>query len=101
MNRRGFLGMVVALPAVPVVASVRDEAALEVVPEGPWIHFVGDGRGTREVYLDDRPVDGVIYADERRGIVRRYVTPMRVVNDECVTEELRGSVRVTPWRGSN
>lgn len=34
------------------------------------VHTRGDGRGRRDVFLNGRPVDYVVYADTRAGFVR-------------------------------
>jgi hypothetical protein len=38
------------------------------------IHTPNDGRGRRKVLLNEREIDGVFYADTKKGIVDRYRT---------------------------
>lgn len=42
------------------------------------IHIVGDGRGTRTVYLNGAEVKRCIYADTHKGLVRFYGDPYKV-----------------------
>ncbi|MBD1602094.1 hypothetical protein [Pseudomonas typographi] len=63
------------------------------------IHTPGDGRGRRLVYVNGNAVDGVVWADTKRGIVRYMPKPYRVKRpggDEVYTRTLRGHVTVVP-----
>lgn len=44
----------------------------------PHIHTPNDGRGWRDVYLDGKLIDRVIFADEKRGIVHVVHNPLRI-----------------------
>ena len=44
-----------------------------------YVHTPYDGRGTnRDVLLNGNKIDRVIYADEKRGIVRVLSNPIRI-----------------------
>ncbi len=61
-----------------------------------YVHTPYDGRGKRDVFLNGNKIDRVIYADEKRGIVRVTIWPIRLdkwrKNVLCKT--LRGRVEV-------
>lgn len=61
------------------------------------IHWVGDGRGRRQVFVNGNLVNDVIYADTVKGIVTFTPHPLRLhkrKRDEVYTRKLRGSVEV-------
>lgn len=62
------------------------------------IHTPGDGRGPREVFVNSKIVKGVIFADERRGIVRAIYQPIRLdkYKKRLLSYVIRGEVRVKP-----
>lgn len=67
------------------------------------IHTAGDGRGYRNVYVNDRLVEMAEYADERRGIVRAYRQPLKIDKHgkRALTYTLHGNVRVEPKPGKS
>ncbi|WFF40398.1 hypothetical protein EVC62_02160 [Salinicola endophyticus] len=60
------------------------------------IHYVGDGRGRRKVYVDGRLVERAIYADVRRGIVDHFPTPLKIHKrgKRVISRRLHGQVTV-------
>ncbi|QLQ28518.1 MAG: hypothetical protein HZT39_09835 [Pseudoxanthomonas sp.] len=64
----------------------------------PWRHSANDGRGRRAVYLNGELIDRVVYADERRGIVKVIDSPIRLNRrrDGIITHVRRGRVEVRP-----
>lgn len=64
---------------------------------GPDIHTLDDGRGPRDVYLNGEKIEGVIYADTERGIVKQMDKPIRLDSKKrLVSHVLRGEVKVVP-----
>ncbi len=61
-----------------------------------YVHTPYDGRGTRDVFLNGNKIDRVIYADEKRGIVRVIHSPPRVDerNKRVLWKTMRGCVEV-------
>jgi len=49
------------------------------------------------VFVDGRPVSQVFFADTRRGIVDRFLAPVRLDKHRkrALTQRIRGDVRVT------
>lgn len=66
----------------------------------PWVHLPDDGRGIRMVTVDGIPVERVVYADTRRGLVRACHQPLRVNRRREVarTYKVRGLVEVQSLR---
>lgn len=66
------------------------------------IHQPGDGRGPRKVLLNGKPVERVVYADTRRGIVRYIRFPLRVDKHQkrCIQRTRRGKVEVVAMTGA-
>lgn len=61
----------------------------------PGIHYVGDGRGLRDVFVNECKITHVVYANERKGIVEFAPYPLRAKrNGEVYTRKLRGVVTV-------
>lgn len=60
------------------------------------IHTPKDGRGPRDVFVDGKLVDGVFFADTRRGIVRAYRRPLKLDKwrKRVLSETLHGIVEV-------
>lgn len=60
------------------------------------IHTPGDGRGRRDVFVDGRLVDGVFYADTRRGVVDYYPRPLKLHKHgkRAISRRLHGRVEV-------
>ena len=62
-----------------------------------YVHTPYDGRGTnRDVLLNGNKIDRVIYADEKRGIVRVVGNPIRIDkwHKRVLWRTLRGRVEV-------
>ena len=62
-----------------------------------YVHTPYDGRGTnRDVLLNGKKIDRVIYADEKRGIVRVVSNPIRIDkwHKRVLWRTLRGRVEV-------
>jgi hypothetical protein len=65
-------------------------------PTPPHIHTGGDGRRPRDVFLNGKRLERVVYADTRRGIVRVTDKPVKL-HKHCkriITRTLRGVVEV-------
>ena len=64
----------------------------------PEIHPPSDGRGARNVYVNGSVIANVVLADERRGRVVYYPTPIRLDKHRkrILTKTLRGEVVVKP-----
>lgn len=64
--------------------------------QGRHIHTAGDGRGPRDVFLNGKLVDRVMYADTRAGIVRVVGSPVKLDKwkKRVLTRTLRGTVEV-------
>lgn len=61
----------------------------------PRIHYVGDGRGLRDVFVNGHQINNVVYANEQRGIVEFAPRPLKSKrNGEVYTRKLRGIVTV-------
>jgi hypothetical protein len=60
------------------------------------IHEVGDGLGLRRVYVNDKPIKNVLYADTLKGVVRCYREPLKLdkYRKRALTRTLHGNVRV-------
>lgn len=64
------------------------------------IHTPGDGRGARAVFVNGVRIEHVVFADERRGVVRYHVWPRRFKRDgSAVTKTRKGKVEVRPLDG--
>jgi len=62
-----------------------------------WRHSAHDGRGPRAVFLDGARLERVVYADERRGVVKVVPNPFRVSKrGNVITRVQRGRVEVRP-----
>ncbi len=61
-----------------------------------YIHTIDDGRGNRDVFIDGKKIEHVMYADTKRGIVRVTHTPIKVdkYRKRVLTKTLRGRVEV-------
>ena len=62
-----------------------------------YVHTPYDGRGTnRDVLLNGNKIDRVLYADEKRGIVRVVGNPIRIDkwHKRVLWRTLRGRVEV-------
>jgi hypothetical protein len=68
-----------------------------------YVHVAGDGRISedhkywkRVVFLNGKEIDGVVYADTERGIVRICRQPLRADkhNKRVLTKTVRGHVEV-------
>lgn len=66
--------------------------------EKPWRHSAADGRGPRAVFLDGERIERVVWADERRGIVKQYDNPLRLNRRRncAIARVRRGHVEVRP-----
>ena len=64
--------------------------------DNKYVHTPYDGRGTRDVFLNGNKIDRVIYADEKRGIVRVVGNPIRIDkwHKRVLWRTLRGRVEV-------
>ncbi len=62
------------------------------------IHTPDDGRGTRDVFVNGKPVECVIFADTKRGLVRAALQPLRLHKHRkrILTYTLHGEVVVKP-----
>lgn len=63
------------------------------------IHTPDDGRGyARDVFVNGRKVEGVFYADTRRGIARAYRQPLQLDRwkKRALSYTIRGDVVVVP-----
>lgn len=62
------------------------------------IHTAGDGRGPRDVFLNGKLIDRVMYADTRAGLVRVTGNPVKLdkFKKRILTRTLRGAVEVRP-----
>lgn len=62
----------------------------------PHIHFHGDGRGVRQVYLNGVPVNRVLYANTSRGKIRVTDNPLRMdkYRKRILSHTLYGKVEV-------
>lgn len=60
------------------------------------IHTPRDGRGFRDVYVNGGLVKKAFYADTRKGVVRHYLTPLRLnkSRDCAATRTKRGKVTI-------
>ena len=63
---------------------------------GNHIHTAGDGRGPRDVFLNGKLIDRVMYADTRAGFVRVVGNPVKLDKwkKRVLTRTLRGVVEV-------
>ena len=59
-----------------------------------YIHTPADGRGSRRVFLNGKPVKNVVYADTLRGIVRYQDDPPQVGPDGVTYREHEARGRV-------
>ena len=61
-----------------------------------YVHTPYDGRVKRDVFLNGNKIDRVIYADEKRGIVRVVGNPIRIDkwHKRVLWRTLRGRVEV-------
>ena len=61
-----------------------------------YVHTYGDGRGARDVFLNGKKIEHVVYADEKRGIVRVTDYPIRLDKwrKKALWKTLRGRVEV-------
>lgn len=61
----------------------------------PGIHYAGDGRGRRDVFVNGHQINHVVYVNEKKGIVEFAPHPLRAKrNGEVYTRKLRGVVTV-------
>ena len=62
------------------------------------VHEAGDGRPPRHVWLDGELLKAVVYADEKRGMVRCLRQPLQLDKHgkRCLSFVLRGKVVVKP-----
>ena len=59
------------------------------------VHYVGDGRGPRDVLVNGNRIGSVVYADEEKGIVVFAPYPVRTKrNGDIYTRKLHGIVQV-------
>ena|GEM_PF-827593 len=66
-----------------------------IKPINPRIHCVGDGRGLRDVFMNDNKINNVVYANELKGIIEFVPHPLKAKrNGEIYTRKLRGVVTV-------
>lgn len=66
-----------------------------VEPVNPHIHYVCDGRGLRNVFMNGNLINNVVYANEQKGIIEFAPLPLRVKrNGEIYIRKLRGVVTV-------
>ena len=65
------------------------------------IHTPHDGRGLRRVLVNGRALDGVFYADTKKGLARYYVKPLRLdkYKKRALSRTVRGRVQVEPYDG--
>ena len=63
------------------------------------IHTPSDGRGIRIVRVNGKVIDRVLYADTKRGIVRRADNHLKLDKwgKRVLTRTIRGKVTVEPW----
>ena len=63
---------------------------------GNHIHTTGDGRGPRDVFLNGKLIDRVMYADTSAGFVRVVGNPVKLDKwkKRVLTRTLRGVVEV-------
>lgn len=61
------------------------------------IHYPGDGRGMRKVFVNGKLIDQVFYADTKKGIVDHYPQPLKVHKHRkrMISRRLRGCVEVS------
>ena len=64
-------------------------------------HTAGDGRGPRDAYLNGKLIEHVLYADERKGVVRVAVWPYRLdkYRKRILVRTLHGTVKVVMGEG--
>ncbi len=64
--------------------------------QGRHIHTAGDGRGPRDVFLNGKLIDRVMYADTSAGFVRVVGNPVKLDKwkKRVLTRTLRGVVEV-------
>lgn len=64
----------------------------------PWEHTATDGRGPRQVYLNGRPINRVLYANTRKGKVRIHDNPPKLHKHgkRLIERTLHGVVTVEP-----
>lgn len=64
--------------------------------EPDWVHTPDDGRGARRVTVNGKPVERVVFADTRRGIIRAYRHPLTMDKHRkrALTYTRRGKVEV-------
>jgi len=60
------------------------------------IHTADDGRGLRDVFVNGNLIDGVVYADTKKGVVIFAPKPYRAAKnkDYVYTRKLNGRVEV-------
>lgn len=96
-KERDCCGTFFRTPHLATCAKSRGKTA----KTGQHIHTGNDGRGTRDVFLNGRLIDRVMYADTRLGFVRVIDDPIRLDKEKkrLLTRTLRGIVEVRA-RGS-
>lgn len=63
--------------------------------QNPNVHYAGDGRGPRDVFVNGNRIGHVVYADETKGIVKFTPYPVRAKrNGDAYTRKLHGTVQV-------
>ena len=66
------------------------------------IHSFGDGRGVRQTFVNDRLVNRCFYADEKRGVAKVFLEPLRLDRHakKLLSRTLHGRVTVV-FEGKN
>ena len=85
------------------ITALRDALHVSTLDrDGPGhIHFPGDGRGLRDVFVDGELVQDVVFADTRRGTVKVFKRPLQVDERGRIVRETRyGVVEVRFKAGS-
>lgn len=63
--------------------------------QNPDVHYAGDGLGPRDVFVNENPINHVVYANLVKGGVEFAPRPLRVKrNGEIYTRKLHGTVIV-------
>ena len=79
-------------------------ARKKIFRPSPNIHFFGDGRGERSVYLNGKKVERCVFVNIRRGFVKIVACDEagRLLidsNGNVVTKKIRGNVSVRFFHG--
>ncbi|AJI88540.1 hypothetical protein CH54_3823 [Yersinia rochesterensis] len=60
-----------------------------------FIHTPSDGRGKRKVFINDIEISRVIYANEKKGLVRFCPSPIKADrHGDVYSRTLKGTVRI-------